>query len=102
MVVAIVTPGAATSTLLPVLDHDASVSVLSVALTFKKYGLSAVESNRPSLPAELTTTPPFDSKYWAAVLNEIRVEALSKLRLATRAPWSAAQVRPLASADAEA
>ena len=71
--------------------------MLSVAETETIASLGAVESRTPEFPAELITTPPLFLKYCAAVCV-VELDCVAKLMFATFAPWSAAQLSPLASA----
>src|SRR5687768_1311668 len=90
-------PGAATSIKLPTVEKLARASVEVVALTVRTYGLSEFESHDTELPLEMATTPPRFIKLCAA-LRTVELLDAGKLRLATRAPRSAAHWRAAAIA----
>src|SRR5688572_23133537 len=98
LVVTMLVPGAARSTKLPNVEKLARWSVSLVAATTSMTPLGAVELDAPVFPAQTTTTPPFDRKYAAAVCTVLLADTPTKLMFATRAPRSAAQYRPCATA----
>ena len=55
--------------LLPVFENEHNRSLLSVALTVNRYGLSGALIKVLPLPAATVTTPPLDWRYCAALVT---------------------------------
>ena len=93
-----VEPGAARSTHGPKSEYEFRVSVWSVAATETTPGEDAgyVGVLFPLLPAAATTSAPCADAYEAASFSAVDEDVPAMLTLITRAPWSTAQVMPLA------